>query len=112
MALDGSLIKVDRRLVGVLVTLEKSGPLRFTELQQKLQLKPTQLNRALKPLVEGHLVALETVPGTYPAPLKYTLSPSGTRELSRIRNWARDLARDAAPSAQAAARLLREALTS
>lgn len=111
MTLDGSLIKIDRRLLSVLVALEKSGPLRFTELQDNLRLKPTQLNRALKPLVENHLVALETVPGTYPVPLKYTLSPSGSRELSRIRSWARDLAKDSAPTAQAEARLLREALT-
>lgn len=110
MRAERSLVKVDRRRLSILVALAKDGPLRFTELQDHLHLKPTQLNRALKPLVEGHLVVLETVPGTYPVPLKYALSPSGTRELDRIRHWAAELARDHAPTAQAQARLLREAL--
>lgn len=106
-----SIVKVDTRLLSVLHALERWGPLRFTDLQNRLRLQPTQLNRALKPLIESHLLALETVPGTYPVPLKYALSPSGRRELARVRELAKDLARDTAPAAQAEARLLREALS-
>lgn len=53
-------------------------PLRFTDIQSATGLKATQVNRAMKTLVERHWVLAQTVPGLeYPIKVRYSLSKHG-----------------------------------
>lgn len=52
------------RSLPILDLLERDGPLRFTEIQARLDLAPSTLDRALKALVDEVLVSATMAPET------------------------------------------------
>lgn len=80
----------------VLLLLSKEGPLRFSEIERGTGLKPMQVDRALKALVQGRLVLPETIPGpAYPVKVRYSLTKRGAAEVRALAAYVQELERAA-----------------
>lgn len=107
---DTLVLRADPRLLEVLHEVER-GPLRFTDLAQRLHLAPSQVTRALKALVLGRLLEAKIEAGTYPNKIRYALTPAGQFELRQVRARLAALKSSPSPAHEREARRLQQVLS-
>lgn len=88
------MIPFDRRgkHLRVLMAFRRHGPLRFNQIQEKTQLRPTEVNRILHELTSSFLLTAKVVPGTGKhAFAEYHLTKAGSAHLKAFDVYADSL---------------------